>query len=158
MARGAPMRYFKDEMPSDALAFHASGAVADDASDANSLWHSRLQDALSATDGICDEATPANTLGVWPAPSQVKGGKGQASRVSHALKIILKGRELAWLNATAVSIIEGMLPKKSSSSSGMQSDSAGSKCGTVEFDVVLVEVLGGGERPQVHPNPNQTPP
>ena len=147
-AGGALARYFKDEMPTDALAFHAGSGAADSISDANAIWHARLQDALIATDGVCDEQAPAQTLGVWPAPSQVKGGYGGASRISSSLKVLLKGRELAWLNATAVSIIEEMLPK-GSGNSRRPSEGAGSKCGAEEFDVVLVEVLGGGELPKV---------
>jgi hypothetical protein len=148
-AGGALARYFKDEMPADAVAFHAGSGATDSISDANAIWHARLQDALIATDGFCDEQAPAQTLGVWPAPSQVKGGKGGASRISSSLRVLLKGRELAWLNATAVSIVEGMLPKRSRSSR-RPSEGASSKCGAEEFDVVLVEVLGGGDLPKVH--------
>jgi hypothetical protein len=148
-AGGALARYFKDEMPTDALAFHAGSGAADSISDANAIWHARLQDALIATDSVCDEQAPAQTLGVWPAPSQVKGGHGGASRISSSLKVLLKGKELAWLNATAVSIIEGMLPRRSGNSKS-PSEGAGSKCGAEEFDVVLVEVLGGGVLPEVH--------
>jgi hypothetical protein len=47
-AGGALARYFKDEMPTDALAFHAGSGAADSIPDANAIWHARLQDALMA--------------------------------------------------------------------------------------------------------------
>lgn len=130
-------RHGRDEMLEDTFVFFAGTSKADLHTDTSALWDAALKDALPVAERVCNKDASKDIVRAWPMPAQVRGGDGVASRLSSKVRIVIRGAHMATLNASAADILRGLSPAQEAACSG----------GT--FELVLVEVLAGGERPEV---------